>query len=594
MSYNNIIWCAGHLGKVDLAKRLFLSLSSKSLHRPNVYTYGALMHGFAKSKDYKQALIYLDTMTKQGIKPNQVVFTSAIEACAEAGKYREALQVMDRIKQAGVRPDLTMINTAVKACCLAGAMEEAEELVESMKEYGSMDLLTYHTLMMGHTKLARHQRVLQLYEEARHSPAKTHLDGGVYSLAMLAALNCGMYSTVPRIADTARNEGVSLTEASYTILIQAYAQMGFSDQAIACLDDMVEEGLTPNVISYAVAMAAARDKPDVAVSLLQRMKDNGIEPNTVVLTTAINSLAKGGGHYSDKAFAMLKDMELNGPEPNIYTYNNICRAFAELGRVDDALSVLNSLKAKRLSPDRYTFTTLLIACGRSNSSAMVDQVMDSMKQSGVQPDEIAYGAVIDVYRRAGNSLMAVKCLHEMHKSNIEPNAAHYNLVIRTLRAEGYTDKMFKMVMAISRKEDAKINGNTFEIVMESLLAESRWKESVQLIRVMDSFGFQPSINICVSLVEQLEKARQYKAVFALYRYMVKNGYDFYENSFLNGVFKRLVSVAAKGINAEDLKAASSPYDSTENLRDIVETLEEAVQADDNSQSDNTMLTGRVM
>jgi pentatricopeptide repeat protein len=72
MSYNNIIWCAGHLGKVDLAKRLFHTLSSKTQHRPNVYTYGALMHAFAKSKDYKQALIYLDTMTKNGIKPNQV------------------------------------------------------------------------------------------------------------------------------------------------------------------------------------------------------------------------------------------------------------------------------------------------------------------------------------------------------------------------------------------------------------------------------------------------------------------------------------------------------------------------------------------
>ena len=75
---------------------------------------------------------------------------------------------------------------------------------------------------------------------------------------------------------------------------------------------------------------------------------------------------------------------------------------------------------------------------------------------------------------------------------------------------------------------------------------------------------------------------------------MKNGYDFYENSFLNGVFKRLVSVAAKGINAEDLKAASSPFESTENLRDIVETLEEAVQADESSQSHSPALTARIV
>ena len=37
--------------------------------------------------------------------------------------------------------------------------------------------------------------------------------------------------------------------------------------------------------------------------------------------------------------------------------------------------------------------------------------------------------------------------------------------------------------------------------------------------------------------------------------MVRDGYDFYENSVLNGVFKRLVSVAAKGVDA-DLKSSA--------------------------------------
>ena len=38
--------------------------------------------------------------------------------------------------------------------------------------------------------------------------------------------------------------------------------------------------------------------------------------------------------------------------------------------------------------------------------------------------------------------------------------------------------MFKMLVAICQKESAKINGNTFEIVIESLLTEGRWKVCV--------------------------------------------------------------------------------------------------------------------
>lgn len=168
-----------------------------------------------------------------------------------------------------------------------------------------------------------------------------------------------------------------------------------------------------------------------------------------------------------------------------------------------------------------------------------------------------------------------------------------------------------MVMAISHKEGARINVNTFELVIESLLLEDKWKESLLLLKTMekvrasgwvggcplclrtshtfthvfDSFYFFSSRNICrsanfpicpspnpqmqfqpsletyVALVERLEKAREYKAVLALYRAMVGQGYDFYENSVLNGVFKRLVNVVGKGVDLEKVvgqKTADMP------------------------------------
>lgn len=36
---------------------------------------------------------------------------------------------------------------------------------------------------------------------------------------------------------------------------------------------------------------------------------------------------------SDIAYELMLDMEKNGPEPNIYTYNTVTRAFAESGRL---------------------------------------------------------------------------------------------------------------------------------------------------------------------------------------------------------------------------------------------------------------------
>jgi len=257
----------------------------------------------------------------------------------------------------------------------------------------------------------------------------------------------------------------------------------------------------------------------VVISLLARMEKENVEPNTILLTTAIDSLAREG--FADRALAILKSMEENGPAPNIYTYNTVTRAFAEAGRLEDALGLLTNLKGRGLTPDYFTFTTLLMACGRTGDSEQVSDIMALMKQYGMVPDDIAYGAAIDAHRRAGNSVKALECLQDMYRHRLEPSAAHYNLVIRTLRAEGYVDKMFKMVMAISHKEGAKINANTFELVIEAVLEVGQWREALLLIQSMERLSFRPSMDIYVGLVEQLERARQYKAVLALYKVRVR-------------------------------------------------------------------------
>jgi pentatricopeptide repeat protein len=366
-------------------------------------------------------------------------------------------------------------------------------------------------------------------------------------------------------------------------LMQAYGEAGGGDQAVACLDDMVAEGLQPNVISYAAAMSACRSNPSIVLKLLDRMKNEGVVPNTVVLTTAINALARGGTDtYTQIAMDMLADMEQVGPEPNIFTYNTITRAFAEAGRLEEAMAVLLSIRDRGLAPDRFTFTTLLMACGRfgnsisasTSSSSMnngiqVRNIIKLMREAGVEPDEIAYGAAIDAYRRNGLALEAVECLQDMVEVGLSPSAAHYNLVLRSLKAAGRSEAMFKMVTVLCSKEEPKINANSLELTVEALLDKELWKEALMVVSSMEEMSFQMSLDLCVRLVEVLERNRQYKAVLGLYKKMVRSGYDFYENDILNEVFKRLIQVAATGSGAD----LNSP-------KTIINPITNAIKTDD--------------
>lgn len=78
---------------------------------------------------------------------------------------------------------------------------------------------------------------------------------------------------------------------------QAYGELGEADQAVRCLSTMRQEGLAPNEITYSAIMCACRSLPAVVCDLLQRMRRENIQPNTVVLTNAIDALARGGSDY---------------------------------------------------------------------------------------------------------------------------------------------------------------------------------------------------------------------------------------------------------------------------------------------------------
>jgi hypothetical protein len=50
-------------------------------------------------------------------------------------------------------------------------------------------------------------------------------------------------------------------------------------------------------------MAASRERPLLVLELLDRMKKQNVEANTVVYTTAINAFARAGGEYTGTSYS---------------------------------------------------------------------------------------------------------------------------------------------------------------------------------------------------------------------------------------------------------------------------------------------------
>ena len=72
---------------------------------------------------------------------------------------------------------------------------------------------------------------------------------------------------------------------------------------------------------------------------------------------------------------------------------------------------------------------------------------------------------------------AVECLHDMYRTGSGARSVALQPRPQDHASGGIHDKMYRMVVDICKKEGAKINGNTFELVIEALLEIDQWKEA---------------------------------------------------------------------------------------------------------------------
>lgn len=74
---------------------------------------------------------------------------------------------------------------------------------------------------------------------------------------------------------------------------QALGELQRPVDAVACLETMHSRGLTANAITYTAVLGACETQPDLVPAVLERLGRERFQPNTILLTAAINALRKG-------------------------------------------------------------------------------------------------------------------------------------------------------------------------------------------------------------------------------------------------------------------------------------------------------------
>ncbi|CAM9995223.1 unnamed protein product, partial [Ectocarpus sp. 12 AP-2014] len=229
------------------------------------------------------------------------------------------------------------------------------------------------------------------------------MDNSVYSCIISVVAKSGRWSEAEELLQEAKEDPADLdpNKYCYTAAVSACARGRNWELALSLLDEMREAGLSPDHFTYgsAVSAMARTGQWRRALGLLRRMAGEGLRPNVVCYGAAVDACAKGG--QWERAVGLLQEMRDAGVEPDRICYNAAINACAQSGEWETALSLADEMRRSvpvlgtGAGPDVFTFNSIMHGMASAGECERLLVLLAEMRQEyGVSPDVVSYNTAM--------------------------------------------------------------------------------------------------------------------------------------------------------------------------------------------------------
>ncbi|CAM9195734.1 unnamed protein product [Chrysoparadoxa australica] len=119
------------------------------------------------------------------------------------------------------------------------------------------------------------------------------------------------------------------------------------------------------------------------------------------------------GREADKGLEVLTEMKAAGAIPRLRTFSPLLALCAEMGRVEDCLSLWEGCQAQKLVLGDREYLPLLQACNKAKDKALFEKVMTEYMEDVLVPeDQAVWGALQEWFKQEGGWQMCESTVSE--------------------------------------------------------------------------------------------------------------------------------------------------------------------------------------
>ncbi|GER31891.1 pentatricopeptide repeat-containing family protein [Striga asiatica] len=421
ISWNLII--SGYM-KQGLAERALQAYRSMLMNGPeylNRITFSTVIIMLSNKNWVDLGVVVHGQVKKYGFGSYVFVVSPLVDMYAKCGLINEAKRVFDELPEKNV----VIYNTMLMGFLRSGMIKESSDFFGIMP---SKDSISWTTMITGLTQNGMHKQALDLFREMRSNDVsmdqftfgsvltacgalsasregkqihayiiRTDQMGSVF----VASALLDMYSKCRDIKNSEivfrrmRNKNV----VSWTAMLVAYGQNGFSEEAVRIFSEMQRNGVGPDeftlgsVISSCANLASLEEGSQFHGQALI----SGLISFITVSNALVTLYAKCGS--IDESHLLFSEIEFKDE----VSWTALVTGYARFGKANETISLFEQMLANDLKPDGVTFVGVLSACSRAGFEQKGRHYFALMVEKyKIKPILDHYTCMIDLYSRAGN------------------------------------------------------------------------------------------------------------------------------------------------------------------------------------------------
>ncbi|XP_078445189.1 pentatricopeptide repeat-containing protein At2g39620-like [Wolffia australiana] len=357
----------------------------------DVVAWNSLINAYAHKGDACAAVEAFRRMRRMGVLPDPGTMVGVLPACSLLNDRGGGASAHALVVKSGLGFDSHAQNALVDLYAKCGDFAAAESLFRAAVA-GADDTILWNTMMAGYSQNGRCLEAVSLFCEMRRrgnlKPDVVTFVSVLPAVAYLAALRAGT-----ALHGAAVKGGVESQAAVGNSLIDMYSKCGRVDLAGELFDRMGPK----DVVSWNAMISglAAHGQGEAAVRLFGRMREAGVEPDSLSLLAALSGCRHGG--LVEEGRRIFSECAGGRPGPKVEHYACLVDLLGRAGRLDEAWGLV---RAMPMEPDAAVWGALLGACRTHSNARLGEEALENLVR--LEPRNAAHHVVLsNIYAQLG-------------------------------------------------------------------------------------------------------------------------------------------------------------------------------------------------